>query len=402
MNMADVDPNTTNRAVRSIKLYSSPTRIEKIAVSRHFDGTNQYIYAQVYNGKTWGNVQLLSSWTANTHLNVRNFDGTYLANGDFMVVYSDNTFIPKMRTWNGSTWSAQSSLTTLGNNQIPTWIRAPARPGTNEVMAVFETTAQDGISEYWSGSAWSAITVHATSTFNVDRQGVDFAWSTHTPTVGVIAYQTSGGDLTPRAKLFQANGTGGGTWGAQFNGANTAAAGSIVEVTPRSIADEFGWCRKDAQASPDITCRKITFVGNVGTFTTPTNPIMTTATVNGVHRTYDQGFESVSGDPAIIVYSDNTNVPKLKKYNAATSTWDAAATSLAALGGTVEVVRVKPEVKSDDIMAVMTDANLDLYTIIWDGYNTQMYATPSAQALTLHGTNGSAITDLWYDFAWDL
>lgn len=400
-NMADVDGATTNKAARAMELYSSSTRIEKIAVSRHFDGTGQYIYAQVYNGKTWGNVQLLSNWNANTHLNVRNFDGAYLANGDFMVIYSDNTFIPKMRIWNGSAWSAQSSLTTLGNNEIPTWVRARARPGTNEVMALFETTAQDGISQYWSGSAWSAITVHATSTFNVDRQGVDFTWSTNTPTIGVVSYQTSGGDKTPRAKLFQADGIGSGTWGAQFNGADTAAAGSIVEIVPRNGANEFGWCRKDAQAAPDITCRKITFVGTTGTFTTPTNAIITANTTNGVHMTFGIAFESASADPALIVYSDNTATPKYKKYNAATATWDAAATSLSTLGGVVQTVKVIPEVKSDDMMATITDANLDLYTIIWDGFNTQMYATPSGRALTLHGTNGSAATDLWYDFAWD-
>lgn len=403
---ADVDGGSTNRALRAATLEASATRNEKILISRHFDGTTQYIYAQVYNGSTWGNVQLLSSWNANTFLDVRNFDGTYLNDGTFMAVYSDNTNVPKMRTWNGTSWSGQSSLTSLGAaTEIPSFIRIAARPGTNEAMAVFFTQVLDSISQYWSGSAWSAITSHATNGFNANNQEADFAWNTNTPTTGAIIYITAGGDKTPRTKIFQANGSGGGTWGAQANGANIAQAVRSMMIVSRSTANEFESCYKDQQAAPDITCRKITFSGTTATWTTPTNPIITSTSVSSTNLSFGFGVEPASDNQAVIVYSDNTNAPKLKKYNVATSTWDSAATTISTtpftLGSPVQSTRVIPLGSSDDLMTLIADTNLDLYSVMWDGTNNQVYTTPAGKAFTQHGTNGSASTDFWYDFVWD-
>lgn len=406
LSAADIDTGTTNKALRAVQIYPSKTRDEKIMISRHFDGTNQYIYAQVYSGITgsssWGNVQLLSSWTANTFLNVRNFDGTYLNDGTFMVIYSDNTTIPKMRIWNGTSWSAQSSLTSLGNNEIPTYVRSPARPGTNEVMAAFLTQAQDTISEYWSGSVWSAITVHATATFSASRQGMDFAWNLNTPTTGMITYKTSGGDLVPRGKVFVANGSGGGVWSAETTGSNWGASSSVLIVVDRPTANEFQICDKDAQAAPNIECKKATFSGSTLTWSNPTNNVLTTNSTNGNQTTFGVGFEEVSGDPAINVYSDNTSTPKLKKYTASTATWDAAATSLNTLGGVLQTVTIETYPFTDEMMVLMADANLDLFSIVWDGDSNAVYTTPSAYAFTTHGINGSNVLDIWYDFAWDL
>lgn len=400
--MADVDAGSANRAVRAINVYSSSTRNEKIAVSRHFDGTVQYIYAQVYNGTGWGNIQLLHSWTANTFLGVRNFDGTYLNDGTFMVVYSDNTNVPKMRTWNGLVWSAESSLTSLGAaGEIPAYIRIATRDATNEVMAAFFTQALDTITEYWSGSAWSAITSHATNAFNANNQEMDFAWSPNTPTIGALVYLNANNNRAPRGKLFQADGAGGGTWGAQSNGANAAQNIRSLMVAARSNANEFQTCFKDQQAAPDITCRKETFSGTTATWTTPTNPILTASSVSDTNLSFGLGFESVSGDPAVNVYSVNTSTPTYRKYTAATTTWDAAATIVTALGGVLNSVRVIPQPGVDDMMILLGGANLTVYSIMWDGTSNAMFSSPTGKALLSHGTNGSATTDSWYDFAWD-
>ncbi len=403
---ADIDAGSTNRVLQATRILASATRNEKIIVSRHYDGASQYIYAQVYNGSTWGNVQLLSNWAATTFLTVRNFDGTYLTDGTFMLVYSDNTNTPKMRTWNGTTWSAQSSLTSLGAaGQIPSFIRILARPGTNEVMAAFFTQALDAISEYWSGSAWSAITSHATNASNANNQEIDFAWSPNTTTIGAIIYMTAGGDNTPRVKLFSANGTGGGTWQAQVNGANLGAQIRTMVIKARSSANEFQSCYKDQQAAPDITCRKITFSGTTATWATPTNPILTASSVNNTNLAFDLGFEALTDNDAVNVYSDNTNVPKLKKYNASTSTWDATATSISTtpftLGSPLQTVIVTPDPTNNDLMIVMADNSLGLYSVMWDGTNNAIYTTPAGRAFTQHGTSGSSVTNTWYDFSWD-
>lgn len=403
---ADIDGSTTNKVLQAVELEASPTRNEKVMISRHYDGTTQYIYGQVYNGTTWGNVQLMSSWAATTFLSVRNFSGTYLNDGTFMVVYSDNTNTPKYRTWNGTAWSVQGSLTSLGAaGEIPSFIKIAARPTTNEVMAVFFTQALDTISQYWSGSTWSAITSHATNGFNANNQENDFAWSSNTPTIGAIIYMTAGGDKTPRVKIFQANGSGGGTWGSQVNGANVSQAVRVMSLSERPGANEFQSCYKDQQAAPNIECRKITFTGTTPVFASPTNPIITTASVNSTNPSFSMAFQVSNNNISINVYSDNTNIPKLKKYTASTSTWDTAATSLSTspytLGSPVQSTEVVPLSSSNDMMVIMADNNLDLYSVEWDGTNSVMYTTPAGKAFLQHGVNGSAVANFWYDFKWD-
>jgi hypothetical protein len=401
--MADVDSGTTNKALRAVKIYASVARNEKVTISRHFDGTNQYIYGQVFNGSSWGNVQLFSSWKANTFLNVQNFDGTYLNNGDFMVVYSDNTNIPKMRTWNGSVWSGQSSLTSLaGGAQKPTYIRAAARPGTNEVMVAIYDQSKTTTTQYWNGSTWSVVTTHSTNSFNNGYQGMDFAWSTHSGTYGAITYITGGGDKLAKIKIFQANGSGGGTWGTEVNANTQANPISDLVMTASPTADEFMVCSKDSKSPDNITSQKAGFTGTSVQWFDPVNNIVTTNTVSSTQVTYGLAYETISGNPALIVYSDNTAVPKYKKYTVTYNVLDSAPSNISSLGGVMQSSRVIASPLSNDILILMADANLDVYSVFWDGTNDLIYTAPTSKTLTSQGVNGSAVTDYWYDFAWNL
>jgi prepilin-type N-terminal cleavage/methylation domain-containing protein len=393
---ADVDSGSTNKYLRIAKVFASSTRNEKVLVSRHYNGTGQWIYAQVWNGSAWGNVVQLSTWNATTFLDVQNFDGTYLNNGNFMVVYSDNTVIPKMQIWNGSAWSGQTSLTTLGTSQIPTYVVAKARSGTNEVMAAFFTQASDVISEYYSGSAWSAITSHATTAPLTTKRFVDFDWSVNTSTTGLLNYTNSTTDKTMRGRIWVANGSGSGAWGTvAAAAAQTNNIGAIIGADRPGI-NEFQVCNKDARATPTIVCRKASFSGNVLTWATPTNPIVGAATDTGIQKSFGVEYEDISGVLGVNVYGDNTTTPKYKKYTASTSTWDVSPTNMTpALGGAVKAVRLLPKPGSDDMIAFVSDANLDVYSFVWNGTSDTMSSS------TAHGTNGSAITDYWFDFAWD-
>lgn len=565
---ANIDTGSTNKVLQAVKLYSSSTRNEKILISSHYNGTAQFIYAQVWNGTSWGNVVQLATWTATTFLGVQNFDGTYLSDGTFMVIYSDNTVIPKYQIWNGTSWSAQGSLTTLGTSQIPSYIVARARPGTTEVMAAFFTqgtgsTAGNTITQYWSGTAWSAITTHSTAAPLNTKKIVDFAWSPNSPTIGALVYANSATDKNLITRLFVANGTGGGAWGTAVT-AGTAQTNNLgsLSIVGRPGANEFQVCNKDSGTTPTIICQEITFSGNAtsgytvwnGTFdsgngnmmsssqvttssasgalqsitiymgtpassplnhiqvalytnngsnspgtllassgsytiipnswntipitgvtisantkyflafnldssttqfgwnntsagisqwentitfgtwpssfgtptntatqqyaiymtysssgiipaiTNPTNATIASATDMGIQKSYDIGFESLSGNPSIAVYSDTTAIPKMKKYSASTSTWDASATSIstgAFSPGVIKSVRVIPQPDTNDIMILIADANLDFYSAIWDGTNNIVYTAPVGKAFSQQGLNGSATTNFWYDFSWN-
>lgn len=397
---ADVDGATTNKAVRAAQIYASATRNEKILITRHFNGTSQFIYAQVYNGDTgtWGNVLLLSSWTANTFLDVQNFSGTYLANGDFMIVFSDNTIIPKMITWNGTAWSGTTSLTTLGTGNIPNYIITKSRPGTNEVMAAFFTQGSDTITEYYSGATWSAITSHATAAPLNTQQMADFDWSPNNLLKGALVYSDAGADKSLDIKIWTADGVGGGSWSTVVNSTNQANNLGSMSVVGRPGANEFVACDKGARNPPRIICYKSDFTP---TWTNPTNQTLVTGSDAGVQRSFDLAFEAIAGDPGLAVYSDTTLIPKLKKYSASGASFDSVATVLPTLGGAVKTVRLIPEKQSDDILILLTDNNLDLYSIFWNGSATTLYTTPADFTLVTQGVNGSATTDFWYDFAWD-
>ncbi|HCM52727.1 TPA: hypothetical protein DIS57_02120 [Candidatus Wolfebacteria bacterium] len=404
--VADVSTATTNRAARAVKVYSSAETGGKVLLSRHYNGTTQYIYGQVYNATTttWGNVQLLASWSGSTYLDVQNFDGTYLENGAFMAVYSDNSRIPKVRTWNGSAWMAQSSMTSLGAPvQIPNYIVAKARPGTNEVMAVFFTQGLDTITQYYNGTAWSAVTTHAAVAPVSTKRFVDFAWSLNVDTTGMLVYAFGVNAKALSTRVWVANGTGSGAWGATIATASQSDTVGAVSVVARAGANEFHLCNKNSASTPALICYAATFVGNTPMIVTPANNTIAAATDAGIERSYHLGFER-SGSIGIGVYSDNTTVAKLKKYAPSINTWDVGATPIAAAPytlGSIKSVRVAAASQNDDIMLLITDGNLDLYSIVWDGSDDALSTSPPGKAFVQHGLNGSAPIDLWYDFTWD-
>jgi len=400
---ADIDSGTTNRALRAVRLYASSSRDEKIAISRHYNGTTQYIYASVFNGTSWLTPTLLTSWNAATFLDVRNFDGAYLSNGYFLVVYSDNSNIPKFRAWNGTAWSAQTSTQNIGG--VPNYITTRVRPGTNEVMAVFFDQSNDTNSQYfngascmssctYTGSNWILHTEHAQNAPLNTKELIDFNWNPNSPTLGGLNYVTATNDRRMNLKVFTADGSGGGSWSGTANTPNQGTVGAI-NIDGRYGANEFLSCDKDA--SSDITC----FRGNTTpVWATPTNNVMTTNTEPGIERSFDVVYESVSGATAVIVYSDNTATPKLRKYNAATNAFDASATNVTALSATLFGVRMVPQPSGDDIMMLMFDGNRRLYTQVWDGTNALLYSS-GGRGFTTHGINGSLNNEFWGNFIWD-
>lgn len=397
--VADVDGGTTNRVARAMSLFSSSTRNEKILLSRHANGTTQYIYGQVWNGSSWGNVQLLANWNNTTFLDAQNFDGSYLANGDFLVVYSDNTTTPKSRTWNGSSWSGSVSLRALTG--IPSIITLRARPGTNEAMAAFFNQASDTQTEYFGGGAyqttsWTLHTTHSAVAPSTALHRVDFSWSSGDPSRGAIVYPDSATDRANTVKVFMANGSGGGAWSVAANAPNqgigsTRLGNTAVVASPLSAL--FLSCNKDTRN--DIYCFR---ADATPVWTTPTNDILTTTSSTGTERSFHIAYENVSGD-ALAIYSDNTSNVKLRKYVASTNAFDGSATSLSALSGVARAMRTAPLSGSDEIFLVVADANRRVATQLWDG---SALVSSGAGNFATHGTNGVSVTATWFDFAWDI
>lgn len=396
---ADVDTGTTNKYLRSARVYASATRNEKILVSRHYNGTAQFIYAQVYNGTsgTWGNVVQLSTWTATTYLDVQNYDGSYLANGDFMVAYSDNTTTPKFRIWNGSSWGAQTSA--QAGSGIPTYIDLDARPGTSEAMMAIAGQNRRTMTQYYDGVGYTAADwtylQHSTNGAIATVRLSNFDWSPNDPTRGALVYE-SGGSLVI-AKIFTANGTGGGAWSAAVNGPAQTNSVYSVGVSGRNGGNEFVVCSKDSVSPKDLTCQEISSF--TPTFVTPTNNILTAATQTGIQMSMDYEYLT-SGNLGLAVYSTNAVTPNYRTYNPSTNTFSAQNT-MATTGAILHTAKILPSPNNDDAMVMLGNANLDLYTVVWDGATSTFNTVIPARSMLAHGINGSATTDYWFDFIWD-
>lgn len=405
LDAADIDTGSTNRALRSVQTYASKSRNEKIIISRHYNGSTQYIYSQVFNGTTWGNVNLLSSWNAATFLDVQNFSGTYLLNGDFMAVYSDNTTTPKYKIWNGISWSGQNSLNNLANNGsgIPNYIIARARPGTNEVMVATFDQSRDTNTQYYNGSgyvlsSWDLHARHAQNAPSNTRKIIDFEWSQFDSNIGMVIYSTSTNDKTITGKIWTANGSGGGAWSSARSTSNMTSNMGILDIVSTAGKQEFVACNKDLNTSPRIQCFKSDFTP---TWTTPSNNLIVTGTDNGIQRSYHMGAPRTTGKFPIIVYSDTTNIPKLKKYDTNATSWDTTSTNINSIVSALETVRIIPSPLNDDLMILMGNTNQDVYSVVWDANTNSFYSTPAGKAFSSHGISGSSDEDFWFDFAWD-
>lgn len=402
-NTGDVDTGSINKALVSLKLYSSKTRNEKILISKHCaGGSTTYFYAQVWNGSNWGNIQQLGTYANCTNSSSEDYNATYQRSGDLVVAYSDGTVTPKYRVWNGGYWSAQLSVNALTGT--PLWIKLQTRPGTNEMMMKTYDSASDSSTMFFNGRAyitanWSAVTDHSTSGGSSTTHYEDFEWSPVAPTKGVLIFGQSNNDNTVTAKAFTANGTGGGTWGSAVNATAITSRFENTDLVARpATTAEFIACAK-ARTSPNaLTCFRSS---TVPAWTNPTNnTIASGLDGTGVQMGFDFDYET-AGAEGIIVYADETTTPKLKTYIASTNTFNATSVDLTPTGAIAKSAKIKPSPSTNDIFIMIGDANGTFYSQIWDGTANTLYTSPSGKAWTNHGSDGYSSQNFYYDFAWD-
>ena len=398
-----------DRGTRRIEVYSSATRNEKILISKHVAagvGDDQYLYAQVWNGTTWGNVVLLGSWSGVVRPDARDFDGAYLNNGDFIVVFEDETPPAgsdiKYRRWDGTSWTAATDLPTIPGAATADWIVVRNRPGTNEAMLATLASDADTRTLYFNGTVWGgAYTTHGTAHPSPAFEGVGFEWASYSgsPTAGALVFNEAS-DNFPNVRIYN---TGTGTWGANVENLNIGGVARTFQVAQRGVGTEWLTCVKDSAA--DINCVQ---TDATPLWTAPVNAEVATSTNTGNQRSDSVAYEVLSGDRAVAVYSQGASAlaratPKWRSFNPTTDAWTAEA-SLTALGGaaaTLVTVENVTDTLGSDILVMMAGANATLQTIVWNGTTNAFYAS-GGRAQTLQGSAGSPTdADFWFDFAWD-
>lgn len=144
---------TVNDTIRFAEAAAAPTRDEYVIGT---EGAAGGVNVQVVNGTTdtAGNKVSMATVSDPTQ---RGFDIAYeTLSGDAMVVSCSGSNGAFYRTWNGSSWSATSSISLLITTSCE-WVKLASDPASDEIIAVIRdaTTGTTDFETYvWDGSSW--------------------------------------------------------------------------------------------------------------------------------------------------------------------------------------------------------------------------------------------------------
>lgn len=171
---------------RWIVLASDPNSDEIILMTLD---TNRDIYAQVWNGNSWGNVQLLE---LSAETNTRQcFDAAYEStSGRALVVWADSRQRrPQYRIWTGSSWTIEASANDVGSSNIY-WIRLASEPGSDRILMGTLDRANDVNVQIWTGSFWGTNLEVTRGAESDNRRTFDVAFEGSSG-IGMISYGES-------------------------------------------------------------------------------------------------------------------------------------------------------------------------------------------------------------------
>ncbi len=193
------------------------------------------IYSYIWNGSFFGNAQDILTGRASAST-AQPFDIAYAqsAGVGFVVWVDTMSAQPKYRTWDGYSWSAE---TTTSHNHSAVgdarWIKAAANPLNNEIMIGTFDNSTDINAEVFSSTSnvWMNGTEHdGTSSYGTSSRGFDVAFEATTGE-GMIVWAESDvvARATPQVRKYV-----GGAWLAD----NAAATGNDAGIKWVSLAPD--------------------------------------------------------------------------------------------------------------------------------------------------------------------
>ena len=204
-----------------VTLYPRPSSDEMMLVAA--DGiAGGKLVASVWNGSSFG------AWTTlETTLESNNEECYSLAfesqTGKAVAVYTESgVATPRYRTWNGSTWSSEGSLPTIGG--VAQWIRLAADPTSNQILFVALDSSNDINANIWNGSSWGTNVELETNVPNSDRRQFDVIYERGTGKA-LLVYSENGVN-TPRYRTWS-----GSAWSAEASGPNLGAGVQIISLS---------------------------------------------------------------------------------------------------------------------------------------------------------------------------
>jgi len=326
--------------INYVVLKSSRTRNEAILGTLDSNGN---IYIQVWNGTSWSILTSIAIGSANA--TTRSFDIEYEKSGDkAVIVYpASPSFVDfAYHTWDGTTLSGPTTVTTPPTTGVIKWIELTQNPisTSNEIALIMLDANVDVYGMAWDGTTW-------------DNMGTSAVWDTTAATatrkaIDVAYEQISGramfiwGDTTVTDQYYR-------IWDGSNLTANTlldtpgsAGIANWIRLVSRPNSNELMYGVQDGHTSPDLNTSR--WSGS-GWFNTTEHDA---STENVTSMNFDIVWETHTSNPgeAWLMWG-NGAVIAVRHWNGAG--WDAA--SVLSGSDDTSFVRLKADPNSGAIFA---------------------------------------------------
>jgi len=220
-----------------IRLEASPNDDEMILVVLD---SGRDLYAQVWDGDGWGNVQLLDNnvETASKQLYDIAFESQ---SGNAIVAYGHrNSVTVRYWTWNG-TWSGEYDANDADDQDIQ-WLRLVSDPNSDTIVMGVEPNNKHMNLQVWNGDSWGSNHVVGETLETHGDRNFDIAWESQSGRA-VAVYGKSNTDY-PRYVIWN-----GSSWSSSDSALNIGGDQNWIQLASNPEIDEILMLAIDNQNS---------------------------------------------------------------------------------------------------------------------------------------------------------
>lgn len=343
----------------------------------------------------------------------RPFDLAYeQLSGRLMVVYasSSNTGTVFHRIWDGSSWTATTSVTVTGSATHINWIRLVSRDRSNDLLLVVGDNNSDIFASVWTGSSFGSFTTITTTGSTPNSQNFDGAWEGATGNALVAWAEGTTATTTPyRYK--------------RWTRSSESWAGSASVLTPAQTTATNGvsighWIKM--AGAPDISTNYIAIIGQActtagctaatgvsvpwiwnGTIASTTKGNEWGTIEDSKYRLIDVAWENATATPKAVFVGSTDSTADVSGFQ----TWiNGTFGSITDWGGAMaddaEGIRLISYPNSNNMVATGHSLDDTLHYGRWNGAATVSWSASLESSLApLPGTNTHGPEQHNYDFA---
>lgn len=341
-------------------------------------------------------VTATTTWNFNTARPESAIFTTYLTNweapiitgGPTMMVYSKTTTTPFYRLWDGSNWGTEGSAQTVGGN-INYVVLKSSRTRNEAILGTLDSNGNIAI-QTWNGTTWSAVTtVAAVGAANATTRSFDIEYE-KSGDRAIIAYlpNSTSADFAYRV----------------WNGTTLSSATTITTPPTTGVIKSIDLAQNPGISSNEVALILFDansdiygMAWNGSSWGTMGDAAVwdATASTATAKKPIAVAYEQTSGR-AMFIWADSVATDQYYRIWNGTSLTAATLLDTAASGGIGEWVKLVSRPSSNELLYGVQDAGADLNTRKWSG-SAWDTATEHAE----HSAAVENITSMVFDLVWE-